>query len=139
MKRVVFLLSLYLLLGSTLIFSQENPQSPYSWTADYKTGRATGLFTSKTYDEVWLAAKKYVQLKANLLSSDKESGILTTNLNNSKWVIETKPEGISILIVSAFLQTKSKKMTRTEYHNMFLGVAALLYGLDIVPQWDKKK
>jgi hypothetical protein len=138
MKKLVLAPILFFVFGSLIVFCQENPQPPFSWKMD-KIHQASGLFASKTYDEVWLVVKKYLQTKATILSSDKETGIIATTLDNAKFFIETKPEGISVNIASEYLKGQYSFKAKAEYKAIYQSIAVDLYGPDVIKKKGKNK
>jgi len=131
MKKVVLLAFLFAVLGSSFILSQEKP--PFSWRLD-KHNQAYGLFTSKTFDEVWLAAKKAMQTASNITSSDKETGIFSTP--GYKFFIETKPEGVTVNITSPVTKEMYSFKAKPIFKKIYESIAVNLYGEDVL---KKKK
>jgi len=145
MKKVVLLAFLFAVLGSSFLLGQEEIK-PFSWELKKEkrsTPRGDGLFTSKTFDEVWAATlKALMQSKYRVVHSDKDSGSISADELQTKYpvpleiIVEKRENDIGV-IVNAISDRPLLTLTyNTICKNLYQKIAVNLYGEEVI---QKKK
>jgi len=145
MKKVVLLAFLFAVLGSSFLLGQEETK-PFSWElkkVKKRTPQGDGLFTSKTYDEVWAATvKALMQSKYRVVHSDKDSGSISADELQTKYpvpleiIIEKRENDIGV-IVDAISDRPLLTLTYNSIcKRLYQKIAVNLYGEEVI---QKKK
>jgi hypothetical protein len=140
MKRIGVILFL-LMLGVSFMQAQEEPL-PFSYEV-LKNKSADGIYSGKSYDEVWTAiTKTLMELEYRITASDKDGGtILAYDLdfkdNIVDILVDKRDEKIGIIC-----KQNGEMFTATLksfYKKFYVGIAKKLYGDDVIPKKKKKK
>jgi hypothetical protein len=139
MKRVLLVVFLFSVVGSAFMLAQDQPNSPFSW--ERKKFTADGLYTGKTYDEVWAALIKTFMVDWKIIKSDKDSGLIsatTRGTDQFDLLVEKRDNGSGVIcklvtkpdVLGVYAKNMKKIYEKT---------AVNLYGEDVIPKKGKGK